>query len=147
MPKASKAKKLVSVLTTSALVTGASKEAYMTKIIREFALDRVLCIYYQVKFRNNKGATIQALINSGGEINAITLTHTKKLGLWTQRNDVGPQKIDRSSLDTFGIVIAGFQILNKQGRVRFFQEIFLLANITMEVILGMLFFTFINADI
>ena len=45
------------------------------------------------------------------------------------------------------MVIAGFRVLNKYGRARFFQKTFLLADTTMEVVLEMLFLTFSNADI
>ena len=50
----------------------------------------------------------------------MTLVYAKKLDLWAQKTDVGAQKIDRSSLNMFGMVIAGFQILDKQGRAQFF---------------------------
>ena len=46
MPESSKAKKLVSVLAISTLVTGANKEAQV--IQKVIALDRVSCIYYPV---------------------------------------------------------------------------------------------------
>ena len=113
MLKASKAKKLILVLATSALLTGASKEA--PKVI----LDWVSCIHYPVQFRKDK-ETIQALINSGNKFNAMTPAYAKKLGLQTWRTDVGAWKIDGSSLDTFGMVIAGFQVLDKEGETRFF---------------------------
>ena len=45
------------------------------------------------------------------------------------------------------MVISGFQIEAKLGRARFFQESFLLAETNIEVVLGMPFFTFSNADI
>ena len=76
MSQAAQAKKLVSVPATSALVTGASKEAQEVIV-----LDRVSCIYYPVQFRKDKGATIWALINSGSKINAITPAYAKQLGL------------------------------------------------------------------
>ena len=95
------------------LVTGASKEAQVTQ---EVALDRVLYLYYLVQFRKNKRAIIWALINFGSEINTITLAYAKKLGLRTWKTDVGAQKIDGSSLDTLGMVIAGFQVIDKLGR-------------------------------
>ena len=38
----------------------------------------------------------------------MTPTYAKQLGLRTQKTNVGAQKIDGSSLDTFRIVIAGF---------------------------------------
>ena len=147
--EASEAKKLVLVLATSALVTGASKEGEVTQATqkgKEVILDRVPCIHYQVQFRKDK-ETIRALIDSGSEVNAMTPAYAKKLGLRTRRTDVGAQKIDGSSLDTFGMVIAGFQVIDKLGRARFFQETFLLADTTMEVVLGMPFLTFSNADI
>ena len=45
------------------------------------------------------------------------------------------------------MIIASFQIENKLGRARFFQELFLLADTSMEVVLGIPFPTFNNADI
>ena len=45
------------------------------------------------------------------------------------------------------MVIAGFQVKDKLGRAWFFQELFLLAETSMEVVLGMLFLAFSNADI
>ena len=45
------------------------------------------------------------------------------------------------------MVIAAFQILNKLCCSRFFQETFLLADISMEMVQGMLFFTLSNADV
>ena len=47
----------------------------------------------------------------------------------------------------FEMVIAGFQVLDKLNKVRFFQKTFLLANITIKVVLGMFFLTFNNANI
>ena len=44
------------------------------------------------------------------------------------------------------MVLASFQMQNKLGRARFFQESFLFADTTVEVVLGMLFLTFSNAD-
>ena len=45
------------------------------------------------------------------------------------------------------IVIAGFKVEDKLGRARFFQESFLLAETSMEVVRRMLFLTFSNANI
>ena len=45
------------------------------------------------------------------------------------------------------MVIAGFQVEDKLGRARFFQESFLLAETSMKIVLGILFFTLSNADI
>ena len=44
------------------------------------------------------------------------------------------------------MVIVTFQIKNKLGRAWFFQETFLLANTSIEIIIGMPFLTFSNAN-
>ena len=122
-------------------VIEASKEAQ--KII----LDRVPCIHYPVQFRKDKEATIWALIDSGSKVNVITPAYAKQLGLQVWKTVVGAQKIDGSSLQTFGMVIADFQVEDKLGRSRFFQESFLLGETYMKVILGMPFLALNNADI
>ena len=43
----------------------------------------------------------------------MTPAYAKKLGFRTRKTDVRAQKIDGSSLNTFGIVTANFQILDK----------------------------------
>ena len=141
MSKVIQTKKLVSVLATSALVTEASKEA------QEVILDRVPCIYYLVQFQKDKGVTIQALIDLDSKVNAMTLAYAKQLGLQVRKTVVKTQKIDGSLLQTFEMVIAGFQVEDKLGSVRFFQESFLLAETSMEVVLEMLFLNLSNADI
>ena len=127
----------MTVLATSASVTEASKEV---------TLERVSCIQYPLQFQKDKNG-IQALFDSGSEVNAINPAYTKKLGLRVRQTDVEAQKIDRSHLDTFGMIIAGFSLQDKLGKVRFFQETFLVADTRMEVVLGMPFLTLSNADI
>ena len=104
-------------------------------------------MYYSMQFRKDIGATIQTLIDLGNKVNAMTLAHAKQLGLQVWRTDVGAQKIDGSLLWTFGMVIAGFQVKYKLGKVRLFQKSFLLAETSIEVVLGMLFLTLRNANI
>ena len=77
----------------------------------------------------------------------MTPAYSAHLGLKVRVTNVGAQKIDGSSLTTYNMVIAAFQIVNKLGRSWFFLETFLLANISMEVVLGILFLTFSNANI
>ena len=112
--RATKAKKLVSVSATSALVIGASKEA------QEVILDRMSCIHYLVQFQKDKMVTIWALIDLGSKVNATTLAYAKQLGLQVRRTGVETQKIDASLLQTFRMVIAGFQVEDKLGKVEFF---------------------------
>ena len=133
----SEAKKLVSVSTTSTLVTETNKEVI---------LERVPYVHYPLRFWKDT-IGIRALVDLGSEVNAMTPTYAAKLGLKVQKTDIGAQKIDGSTLETFGMVLADFQIENKLGKARFFQETFLLANISVEIVLDMLFLTLSNANI
>ena len=45
------------------------------------------------------------------------------------------------------MVIADYSVKDKLGRFQFYQKTFLLAIISLEVVLGMLFLTFSKADI
>ena len=73
--------------------------------------------------------------------------YAKRLGLKTRKTNVGAQKIDGSALETFGMVIVDFQVEDKGGRPRFFQETFILADTKFEVVLGMSFLKISNADV
>ena len=77
----------------------------------------------------------------------MTPAYASKLGLQVYHINIGAQTIDGSTLETFRMVLASFQIEDKFRRARFFQETFLLANISAKVVLGMLFLTFNNADV
>ena len=77
----------------------------------------------------------------------MTLAFTLKLGLWVQPTNVRAQKINNFTLKIFGMVLANFQIEDKYGRARFFQETFLLVDISVDVVLGIPFLTFNNADV
>ena len=114
--------------------------------MEDTSLARVLYIHYPVQFRKD-GSQVQALLNSGSEVNAMNLAYALRLGLRVHRTDIGAQKIDRSTLETFGMVLASFQVEDKLGRLRFFQETFLLADISTGVVLGMPFLTLSNANI
>ena len=107
-------------------------------------LQRVPCVHYPIQFKKKE---VQALIDSGSEVNAMSPAYASKLGLRVRHTDVGAQKIDGSTLQTFGMVLANFQVEDKLGRTRFFQETFLLANISAEVVLSMPFLTLSNADV
>lgn len=78
------------------------------------------------------------------KINVIHPVYAKKIGLLIY---VGAQKIGGSALAIFGIVIAAFLINNKDGKGRFFEKTFLLANISLDVIFGMLFLILNNTNI
>ena len=61
--------------------------------------------------------------------------------------NIGVQKIDGFSPAIYSIIIAAFQVVDKLGRSRFFQETFLLADISIEVVLGIVFLTLSNANV
>ena len=121
-------------------MTEASKEDVVV------ALDWVPCICYSIWFKKSE-IEVQALFNSGSEVNAMTPGYASKLGLKVRFIDIRAQKIDGSTLKTFGMVLASFQVKNTLGRARFFQETFLLADLSIEVVLRMPFLTLSNADI
>ena len=56
-------------------------------------LDWLPCIYYLFYFKK-KIANVQALINLGSEINAMTQAYTGNLALKVWPTNVGAQKID-----------------------------------------------------
>ena len=117
----------------------------MTEASQEdVVLDRVPCIRYLIRFKKND---VQALIDSGSEVNAMTPGYASKLGLKVRPINVGAQKIDGSTLKTFGMVLASFQVEDTLGKARFFQKTFLLADLSVEVVLGMPFLTLSNANI
>ena len=110
-------------------------------------LDKVTYICYPVQFCKDKNKDILALLDFGSEVNTITLAYVAHLGLKVRVTNVGAQKINGSSLITYDMVIAAFQIVNKLGRSRFFQKTFLLANINIKVVRGIFFLTLSNADL
>ena len=106
----------------------------------------MLYIHYLLCFWKDI-ANIRALIDSGSKVNTIIPAYASNLNFKVYSTNVKAQKIDGFTLKTFGIVLASFQIENKLEKAWFFQETFLLANTSVEVVLGIPFFTFSNADI
>lgn len=86
-------------------------------------------------------------MDSGKKINTMIVVYVLKLGFKAHYINVGAQKLDNSTLETFSMVLINFQIKDKLKRARFFQETFLLANIRAEVVLSMLFLIFNNINI
>ena len=84
-------------------MTGASKKALKVRV-----LDKVPYICYPIQIHKDKSKDILALLDSGSEVNARTPAHAAHLGLKVRVTDVGVQKIDRSSLAIYGMVIAAF---------------------------------------
>lgn len=61
--------------------------------------------------------------------------------------DVKTQQINGLTLETYGIVIADFSLSDISEKIWFFEESFLLADISKEIVLEMPFPILGNADI
>ena len=57
------------------------------------------------------------------------------------------EKIDGITLETYGMVVSIFFVLNKDSRKRFFEKNFLLADVKPDVVFGMFFLTMSNANV
>ena len=114
---------------------------------REEALKRIPYIYYPVQFKDTDKALVQTLIDLRSEVNAIHLSFVKQLGLPIRSTDIGTQKINGTTLNTHEMVVAAFSVVHKANRVRFFEETFLVANVSPEIVLGMPFLTVSGADV
>lgn len=71
----------------------------------------------------------------------------KKLEIQAQKTDISAQKIDDPYFKTFDMVIAIFQMDNKAERFQYFEEIFILADISISVTLCMPFLILSNVEI
>ena len=113
------------------------------KKTEEQALKRVPCIWYLITFKDQT----KALLDSGNEVNAMNLAFASQLGLKIRKTNVGAQKINGITLETYGMVVSTFSVSDKDGRERFFEESFLLAEVKPKIVLGMPFLTMSNADV
>ena len=135
-------KKLVIVSATSTLVTVAREEAVGKNL--ESNLAGVPCIRYPINFRKK---SVLILLDSGSEINAIHPAFAKELGLPIRPTDIGAQKINSTMLEIYGMVVAAFSVKNKANQLRFFEETFLVANVSLDLVFGMLFLTLSGVDV
>ncbi len=77
----------------------------------------------------------------------MSQTFAQQLGLKICKTNVGVQKIDGTTLETNGMVVSNFSELDKDGRERFFEKSFLLADVKLDIVLGMPFLTMSNANV
>ena len=110
------------------------------------ALARIPCIHYPLCFQKDT-AEVKALLDFASEFNTMTPAYASKVGLQICHNNVGAQKIDGFTLKTFGMVLASLQVEDKLRKAQFFQRTFLLANISVKVVLRMPFLTLSNVNI
>ena len=88
-----------------------------------------------------------AVFNSGSKVNAVHPTFAKELRLLVRPTDIEAQKTDSITLDIYGMVVTAFSVTDKSNQVRFFEETFLVAIVSPEVVFGMLFLTLSSADV
>lgn len=105
---------------------------------------RVLCIHYLIRFQERQ---IKVLLDSGSKVNTINPKYTWKLSFKIRKTKFGAQEINGSTLETFGMVIANFQVKDKVSKSGFFQKTFLVANIKFEIILRILILKISNSNV
>ncbi len=71
----------------------------------------------------------------------------QQLGLKIRKTNVGAQKIDSTTLETYKMVASIFSVSDKDERERFFEESFLLADVSPDIVLEMPFLNMNNADV
>ena len=71
----------------------------------------------------------------------------ERLSLVIQTINVGNQKIDGTTVKTYEMVVAAFSVTDQADKVRFLEKIFLIVNISPEVVLAMLFLILNGADV
>ena len=71
----------------------------------------------------------------------------KKISFRIFEIKIDTQKIDSLKLDTFDMVIVLFCMENKKRRFRFFEGMFLVADISIDSTLNILFLTLNNIEI
>ena len=86
-------------------------------------------------------------LDSSSEVNVLYPTFAKELGLPIRLIDVGAQKIDGTMLDTYKMIVTALLVIDKVNQIRFFEEIFLVANVKLKVVFEMSFLILSSADI
>ena len=135
-------KKLVTVSATSTPVTVTREEGIGENLGANLA--QVPCICYPI---NCGKKSVSALLDSSNKVNAVHPVFAKELGFPIRPTDVGAQKIDGTMLETYEMVVAIFSVEDKANQVKFFEETFLVANVSPEVVLGMSFLTLSGANV
>ena len=116
-------------------------------------LEQVTCIQYLIAFLN--GVTqnglaldpVLALFDSGSEVNVMHPAFAEKLGFMVQTHNINTQNINSTILETYVMVIVAILVTDQADKVRFFEETFLVAIVSPDVVLGMPFFILSDVDI
>ncbi len=71
----------------------------------------------------------------------------QQLGFKICKTNIGAQKIYGTILKTYWMVFFPFSVLDKDGKERFFEENFLLADVKPDIVLRMSFLTMSNTNV
>lgn len=77
----------------------------------------------------------------------MTFAYATKLSMRPRLINIGAQKIDGSVLEIHNITSTSFLFQDSQKRVQFFKKIFLLTDISMEIVLKMSFLALSNTNV
>lgn len=70
-----------------------------------------------------------------------------KLVLNLKSTNDGTQKNNDLALKTYKMITAGYSVIDKLGQIRFFEKTCLLADNSIEIVLGMFFLSLNNVNI
>lgn len=124
-------------------MTKASNKAIF-KVHERFELQKILYIHYIVQFIE---FFIETLIASDSKINIIQPNFARKLSIRICKTNINAKKIDNSRLETYEMIIASFQVNNKDKKFSFFEKAFLLTNINMDIAFRQPFLILSNIEV
>ena len=113
------------------------------KKMEEGKLERISYIWYLVIFKDKT----KVLLDSKSEVNTMNLAFASQLGLKIRKTNVGAQKIDGTTLETYGMVVSTFSMSDKNGTERFFEKSFPLTEVNLEIVFEIPFLTMSNANV
>ena len=108
---------------------------------------RNICFFGAVIQDGSAIDLVLALFDLGSKVNTIHPVFIERLGLVIQTINVGAQKIHSTISETYRMVVAAFLVTDQASRVKFFEKTFPIANVSLDVVFGMLFFILNGADV
>ena len=90
---------------------------------------------------------MSALLNSGSEVNVIYLSFAEKLGFVMQPTNVGAQKINGTTFETYKMMVTAFSVTDHADKIRFFEKTFLVANVSQSVVFEIFFLILSDANV
>ncbi len=89
----------------------------------------------------------KVLVDSKSKVKAISQALVLPLGPKIQKTNVRAQKSNVIILETNKMIISTFFILDKDSKGRFFEKNFLLTDVKLDIVFGILFLIMNNIDI